>query len=263
MDFRERALLGLPIETPFGELKPLSLLDYLERGDALAAITFDIRRVLHEIRLSQPDEKHRNSEEMTELLREMEKEYSIKQLLITYMEPYFHAYVDIISRCRVLEGQETFEEKQKETFEFLQDMEPKEFDALRKIILEINNQPEQTASLDPTVQQWKEKALRYKSSGSGDDSPNLSTMATSIVSFSGHTFEEVLSWNITQLHQVFQRIGFFKAYETTTLFATVTDKIDIQDWSKNIVIENDSNDSSSFAMSYDSLKSTMGDGVQQ
>lgn len=261
MDFQERAVLGLPIDTPFGKLKPLSIYDFLERGDALSAITFDKPRVLHEIRLNQPEEQ-RNTKEMTALLREMNEQYSLKDILITYMEPYFHAYVEVISRCSELKEDETFESKQEEVFEYLKELDAEEFDAFRQIILEINNQATQTASLDPTVQAWKEKALRYKSTAKGDGTaPNLSTMVTSIVSFSGHTFSEILEWNIAQLQQVFQRIGLFKAYDTTTLFSTVTDKIDIQDWSKNIEIENDSNTSSNVAMSYKAFQQNMGDAV--
>ena len=261
MNFQERAVLGLSIDTPFGKLKPLSIHEFLERGDALSAITFDKSRVLHEIRLNQPEE-NRNTKEMTALLREMSENYSLKDILIGYMEPYFHAYVEIISLCSVLEKDETFESKQEEVFEYLKTIDAEEFEAFRQIILEINNQPSQTASLDPTVQAWKEKALRYKSTAKGEGAaPNLSTMVTSIVSFSGHSFEEIMDWNIAQLQHVFQRIGLFKAYDTTTLFSTVTDKVDIQDWSKNIEIENDSNTSSNVAMSYKAFKQNMGDGV--
>lgn len=259
MDLTERAILGLPIETPYGLFKPLTLRDYLERGDALAAITFDKRRVLHEIRLNQ-DEETQNSTELTKLLREMDSQYSLKQILIEYMEPYFHAYVEIIARCKVLENEETLEGVREEVYLMLHEIDPEEFDALRNMILVLNNQSSQTASLDPTIQKWKEKAIKFKSSDK--DAPNIPTMVTSVVSFSGHTFEEISNWNITQLLQVFQRIGMLKAYDTTSLFATVTDKIDIQNWSENIEIEDDSNTSSNVAISFKQFQGNVGDAIQ-
>lgn len=261
MDLKERALLGIPIDTPFGQLKPLTVYDFLECGDALSAITFDISRVLHEIRLNQPEETQ-NTKELTEELRQLKANYSLKEILIAYMQPFFHAYVEIVSRCKVLKGEQDLEKVREDTFNELNELSPEEFDSLRKIILEINNQSSQTASLDPTVQKWKEKALRFKSSSDKNGAPNISTMVTSVVVYSGHTYKEVTGWNITQLLQAFQRIGLLKAYDTTTLFATVTDKIDIQSWSENIEIEDDSNTSKDVALSYSDFKQNVGDAVQ-
>lgn len=257
MKLEERALFGLPIETPFGELKPLSIQDYMVCSLELSVITFDMKRSLHEMRLTLPEER-RNSKEITEMLEKLLAEVSLKDFLISYMTPYFSAYIAILARCMFfnIEG----DEKKYETArDFLVELSAEEFDNLRKVLMYINGQSGQTAFLDPELQRYKEKAIKFKAKDGEGEAPNVPTLVTSVVAFTGLTFDEIITWNITQLLQVFQRIQMLKGYDTTTLFATVAgDKVEVQEWSKNIVLEDDSNTSNSFALSFDKFEGDIG-----
>lgn len=256
MKIEEKALLGLPIETKFGEVKPLSLFEYMKNGSELAAMTFNKARVLHEIRLNQEKDKQK-SPELTQMLRDLHEQYSLKEIIVTYMEPYFHAYVSMVAKC--LFFNEDAEVAIKKAYDFMVEISNDDFDELRQIILLLNNQPEQDASLDPTIQEFKEKAIRFHSTKDKDDSPSMGTIITSIVAQTGLSFEEILKWNITQVMQMFSRIQMFKAYDATILFATVTDKVTIENWSKNTEIAVDGLDK--YSMSLEEFSGKVGDGI--
>ena len=274
MRLEEMALLGLPIHTEFGEMKPLSVYDYMEVGGELVALSFDKLRCLHEIRLNQPEEKQ-ESKEFTKVLEELNETYSLKNIIISFIPQFFSAYVEVLARCWVmdedlvvvdeegkeLEGQEA---KRKVSFDFLQQSSDEVFDAVRMMLLQINGQSEQTAFLDPLLQRKKEQSLRLKESQKKDSekssSPDTSTMVSSVVAFSGLPYVEVLKFNITQLIHTFQRISLMKAHDSSVVIATVAhDSANIVNWMENIEIKNDSNESSNFAMEYDKFKEQMGE----
>lgn len=256
MKIEEKALLGIPIETKFGEVKPLSIMDYMTYGSELAAVTFNKRRVLHEIRLNQ-DSEMQNSPELTKMLRELDENYSLKEIIVTYMEPYFHAYSAIVSRCFFFN--EVKEVALEKAHNLLVDINNEEFDEIRQIILSLNNQPEQDAELDPVLQSFKEKAIRFHNSKEQDNGTSMSTIITSIVTQTGLDFSKILKWNVTQVLQIYSRLQMFKAYDATTLFATVTDKITIEPWDKNIEVAKDNLDK--YSMSLDEFSGKVGDGI--
>lgn len=249
MQLDERALFGLPIETSFGELKPLTVYDYMDCASQLTAMTFDKKRLLHEIRLNQPNKEKQNSKEMTDLLKQLNKELTIKQILINYVSLFFNAYIEITARCLFF-NEDNQEERINKATEFLNGLDDKDFEELRKILLYMNGQSEQTAFLNPQMQRKREQGIKFHSK-ENSESPNIPTIVTSIVAYTGLKFEDILGWNVTQLLQMFQRIQMFKGYDVTTLFATVAgDKVEIQEWSQNIEIKNDSNTDSTFAMEF-------------
>lgn len=255
MKLEEKALFGLPVETEYGNFKPMSVYDYMDCAHLLQALSFDKKRVLHEIRLSQPEDMQKKKETTT-ALQKLNEEYSLKEVIVKIIPAYFLAYVDILLRCREFdfeydEDKEGNEEQQRTELahKYLIDLSNEDFDAVRKILLAINAQSEQTAFLNPELQDRKERTLKFKSSQSPSDAPDASTLVTTVVTYTGINYDQVVKWNITQLQHAFQRVALFLSYDTYITFATVAgDKIDAVNWAENIITENDSNSSSSFAV---------------
>ena len=266
MKLEEKALFGLPIVTEFGSFKPMTVYDYMDCAHLLQAMSFDKKRVLHEVRLAQEDKKKRESKEMTSALEKINEEMTLKDVLISFMPAYVGAYVEIIMRCRDFKLDEESDKSEEEQLvekaeEFILNLEPEDFEKVRHILLAINAQSEQTAFLNPEMQRFKEKALNFKKSDNVD-APDASTMVTSVVTYTGINFKEVVNWNITQLQHMFQRVSMFLSYDAYIVFATVAgDKIDAVNWAENIKTEDDSNTSSSFAVEFDKFERDIGQAL--
>lgn len=262
MNLEQKALFGLSIHTEFGELFPMTVYHYMECSHFLQAMSFDKKRVLHEIRLAQPKEQQQ-SKEFTEVLTKIHEEYPLRQILMEMMPQYFAAYVEVVSRCKKFE--EPTEEnglpsKLEQTQNFLLELTSEQFDELRVMLLSINAQSEQTASLNPEIQWHKERALRFNNSKNDTEAPDASTLVTSVVTYTGINFEEVVNWNITQLQHMFQRVAMFQSYQSYIVFATVAgDKIDPVNWAENIHTRKDSNTDSNFAVSLETFEKHIGD----
>lgn len=267
MKLEEKALFGLPIVTPFGDFKPMSVYDYMDCAHFLQAISYDKNRILHELRMSQADKEFRESKEFTTALEKISEDHTLKQVINEFMNPYAGAYVEILARCRTFEIKATDKQKAKEELiqqaeQYYNSLSDEEFEEVRKILLAINAQAEQTAFLDPELQRFKEKALNIKQSAN-TEAPDPSTMITSVVTYTGINFKDVVDWNITQLQHMFQRVALFLSYDTYITFATVAgDKIDAVNWAENIKTEDDSNTSSSFAMSYETFEREIGQKLE-
>lgn len=266
MNLEEKALFGIPINTDYGDFKPMTVHDYMECAPFLQAMSYDKKRVLHEIRLAQPEE-NRKLKEMTETLRKLNEEMSLKEILLSLMPQYINAYIEVLIRCRKfdieLAGEDDKEDAEKVYLtaqNFLLELEPNQFDEVRDILLSINAQSKQTAFLDPEMQWRKERSLKFNHSQSDAEAPNPSTLVTSVVTYTGINFEEVVNWNITQLQHMFQRVALFHSYQTYITFATVAgDKIDPVNWAENVITRDDSNTDSNFAIEFEAFKSRIGD----
>lgn len=262
MNLEQKALFGLPIHTELGELFPMSVYHYMDCSHFLQAMSFDKKRVLHEIRLAQPKEQQK-SKEFTEVLTKIYDEYSLRQILMEMMPQYFAAYVEVLSRCKKFD--EPTEEnglpsKLEQAQNFLLEITTEQFDELRAMILAINAQPEQTASLNPEIQWHKERALRFNNSKNDTEAPDASTLVTSVVTYTGINFNEVVNWNITQLQHMFQRVAMFQSYQSYIIFATVAgDKIEPVNWAENITTRKDSNTDSNFAVELKTFERNIGD----
>lgn len=261
MNYEERALLGLPIITKFGEILPLSIFDYIDLGVNMQVMSFDKKRVLHEYRLNQ-DEQIQESPELTKSLKEVAQERTLKEIIVGLMPVYFNAYVAVVAVSLYKDIED--EEKRLETaFKFVADLEDEDFETLRMILLNINAQSEQTAFIDPMLQARKERSIKFHAKENKQEAPSIPTYISSVVTFSGITYTEVATWNYIQLVHAFQRIAQFKSYDTTTLFMTVAgDKVQPDSWDKNFKMNNDSNTSELFAVEFDTFKKNISNQLE-
>jgi len=105
------------------------------------------------------------------------------------------------------------------------------FDYYRKLIMDMNCVKEEKINPNPEIQKWIEKSKKFKESG---EKLEFSDIVSSVVGYNGLSYNDINEMTIYQLYMTFQRIGQIKGYDTSTLFATVAEKVDVQSWCKHI-----------------------------
>lgn len=251
----EKAILGIPIVTELGNIKPLSIYDYVQFGTELQVMSFEKSRVLHEYRMSIEDEKLKKSQEIENRLKEVMQEMSLKDIIVGLVPVFFNAYIAVVSQS-IFYDVEDEESRVQKAYDFLKDLDSEQFDGLRDIILQINAQGKQKAFLDFELQRKKEQGIRLNSDNK--EGPNVTTLITSVVAFTGIDYDVVKNWNYARLIHTFNRISMLKSYDTTTMFMTVSGDVEMQSWQGNFKVEDDSATSESFAQSYDSFTKNLG-----
>lgn len=251
----EKAILGIPIVTDLGSIKPLSIYDYVQFGTELQVMSFEKSRVLHEYRMSIDDEKLKKSRELEERLKEVMEKMSLKDIVVGLVPVFFNAYVAVVAQSMFYDI-ENEEERAQQAYTLLKDLDDDQFDSLRDIILQINAQGKQKAFLDYELQRKKEQGIRLNTGSK--EGPNVTTLITSVVAFTGIDYDIVKDWNYARLIHTFNRISMLKSYDTTTMFMTVSGDVEMQSWQDNFKVEDDSATSESFAQSYDSFTKNLG-----
>lgn len=254
MDYTQRAILGLPIVTDLGEVKPLTIYDFVKLETELHVISFEKSRVLHEYRTSL-DEETMKSKDLDKRLMEANKEKTLKEIIIGLVPIFFNAYVAIVAQSMYSDIEDE-EEKVLKSYELLTGLDDTQFENLRDIILKVNSQGKQKAFLEYEMQRKKEQGIRLNSQGG--EGINLTTMMSSIVAFTGIDYDVISEWNYTRLIHTFNRISMFKNYDTTTLFMTVSGEVQMQNWQENYAVQDDSSTSDTFAVALDDFTKGVG-----
>ena len=255
MDYVEKAILGIPIVTDLGEIKPLSLYDYVNLGVELQVVSFEKTRILHEYRLNL-DIEVQKSKELEAQMKKLNETKSLKEIVTGVIPAFLNAYIAIIAQSMFSDIENT-EDRIKKSHDFVKELDDTQFENLRDIILKINSQSKQKAFLDYELQRKKEQGIRLNSQGK--EGANLVTMISSVVSFSGIDYDIISNWNYARLLHAFNRIAQFKAYDTTTMFMTVSGDVTANNWQENFEVKDDSATSDSFAVSFDSFTKEVGD----
>lgn len=238
-DVEDRVILGLPVLTEYGELKPLSIYEFLKRQQSIAIVAMDKKKLLSELGKSEQEETGKSDSEIFELLQEM-AQLPLKELLSEYFQELYHHYMILTRYCKYFyfdrndyETEEDFEKAALiESLTFIDELTNEQFDEFRLMLLALHATPEQTAFLNPTLQKRDERAKKIKTQNV--DAPNLTTMISSCAVYMGLSYSQIAEWNALQLQHSFQRIAMFIENSATTLFATVSPDVDFINWSENI-----------------------------
>ena len=108
----------------------------------------------------------------------------------------------------------------------------KVFISMRKLIMEMNYVTEDPISENPEIQEYYEDRKRLKQREAGKQS--ISAIVTSIVAGTSNSFDDVKNMTVIQLYSIYYRLGAFKNFDTSVLFATVSKEVKIEPWSANI-----------------------------
>lgn len=261
-EIQDRVILGLPIITSYGVLKPLTMEEFIKRQQSVAVICMNKRKLLSELGFSQQNETGQSDKEIHKMLMEL-NEIPMKQLMEDLFKDLYQHYVIITRYCVFYDEvfNETIHESEEEfdkqvlmkSIEFLQNLSEEQFDEFRTMLIALHGQSEISAKLNPYLER---RELKAKQAGrhKKDNSPTFATMISSIAMYSGINYEDIARWNILQITHSFQRISYFISNSDSVLYGTVAPDVDIINWSENIVADKGTNKDKTL----DEFKSSVG-----
>lgn len=217
-------IFGRDVLTSAGYLSPIKVEEYETYSPSLSMMAMDKTYIVYSY-LTLP--KSPEVDEVISHLVDMDL-YEIVQGIPNFMSAYETVYEKVFLDKKDIDN-----------------IAYENFDEVRKTILEMNCLSEESAMinldksarsyLDIRVQKAVERSKRVKANeSSGEDSPELEDIITSVVVGAGKSFEEISNWTMYQLYASFNRFAQIKTYESSTLFATVASDVNIESWSKRL-----------------------------
>ena len=201
-------VLGLPIETRVGNLSFIKVKDYPDCHENLNAIRMTkdhIVKIFYDNGMAKEDLDVLTKLSLFEMVQKID---DIRGFYVKMFELICDTEIDV-------------------------DMLDEElFTEIRTIILNMCVIKEEKINPNPEIQAWIEKSKNFKADTSG--TLDFADIVTSVAIGGGYSYEQINDLTIYQLYMSFYRIAQFKNYDTTTLFATVAEKVDIDSWNKNI-----------------------------
>lgn len=206
-------IFGEPVETDIGLCHFLTMRDYQKMHSHLDYVKMSKLEIIYRF---QKENKLGKYDELIQTMEHLEL-FDIVNQLPVFAEAYEHVFKHAFRN------------------EFIMDAVDKDnFYNLRALIMRMNCMKEEPINPNPEIQRAWERSKRVKSQMA--EKITLADMASSISAFgSKPSYNNIADMTIYQFFMEYQRIAQGFAYETATLFATVsTEKMKIDSWSKNI-----------------------------
>ncbi|MBS4747535.1 hypothetical protein [Bacillus altitudinis] len=203
--------LGDSVMTEIGEISFIKLKDYPNYVHYLNAIKMSKKEIIREY------EKLNEAENLNELIIEL-KRNSLFNIVNHILPDFSEAYHKVLEKI--------FVDKER-----LSEINPNNFNSLRKLVLDMHCLSEEKISTNEEIQEFDDLAKRLKQQDSHND---LKDIVSCVAAFNGYTYNEIADMTVYQLQLSFYRMAEIMNYNTTTLFATVSSEAKINDWSKSI-----------------------------
>jgi len=237
---KELFIFGEPIETDFGMLRFLTYKEYLQNISELSLIS---QNILHLYYLYKKQlEQDKVSKEYLDEFKQF-KEQSLYSVVVN-TEYILEAYVKIMKL--VIDCNNYAENELMDIISLIFSSEDY-FIYIRKMIMDMNILTEDDVSPNEEIQRGIERSRRVK---------QQENEKSSFVDSTSNTFEDVCNMTVFQVYAIYARIGAIFNYNTTTLFATVAEKVKIESWNKHIDLfekENHAIDYSKFSKQFGSM----------
>lgn len=202
-------ILGIPIKTSIGYCHFLKVKDYPRLIEDLNVVSLTKLHYIHAFKKNNEDAEAIEQIEQLDLLS-----------IVANLPDVFDAYQRVFNHF--FKGEEVINN--------IQTVE--EFEYCRNLILKFSCIQEEIVNPHPEIQESIERGRRVKASKSGG--LKFSTIVTSVSAIGKKNYEAIREMTLFQLYMDFYRIAQEINYHTSTLFATVAEKVDIDDWSKTI-----------------------------
>ena len=212
-------IFGEEVETQFGIIRFLTYKEYLSHSQEISLISQNTLHIYYNFKKQLESVK---AEKATiEALAEL-KETELIEIVIS-TEQLLNAYLKIFQlvfdRNEDIEFEKIFESK--ESFNFV-----------RALVMDMNVITEEKVSPNEEIQKAMERSKRFKQQSSQE--LTFVDIVTSIVASTSNNFEDVCGMNVFQIYAIYARVGAIFSYQTSTLFATVAEKVNIESWNKHI-----------------------------
>lgn len=209
-NLEEYYILGEPIDTDIGKCRFIKVREFPDVSQDLGIMTLGKDHIVNLLCKQSKEREHEIVEKM--------KDVSLHEIVFTFpdlKESYRNMFTKVFS-------DESFKQIDGGNFPFY-----------RNLILKMNCQKEEKINPNPEIQRAIERSRRVKAQDG--ETLHFSDIVTSIVGFNGLTYDNINNFTLYQLYMTYYRIGQFKNYDTSTLFATVSpSKSKIDSWSKHI-----------------------------
>lgn len=228
---KELFIFGEPVETEVGLIRFLTYKEYLMNMGALNLISMNVLHIYYEYK-KMIDE---NNKEALDLLEELRGDSLFN--IVRANKIFYGAYIKIFSLVLDENDEETIEKSMETLFDH-----EELFMEIRELIMTMNFLSEDEVSPNPEIQMGIEMGRKAKSSDKDRQTPT--DIITSIVAGTPNSFKDVNEMTVLQVYSTFYRLGAFKSYDTSTLFATVSTEAKIESWAKSIDLFNREDSSS-------------------
>ena len=259
---RDMFIFGEPVDVDgIGKVRFLTYKQYLTHIQELSIMKMNVLHIYYQYR-KMFDE---NDPKAVEALEELKKESLIN--IVRSQKTFIDSYVKIfelvldenskndswseslkenvnkeieMARQNATIRDEKFTEPTTEQMDYLLLMKALEliftneemFIAFRQLILDMQMLVEDEVAEDPKVQSFIEKSMRVKQRNAPPQT--IFDITSSLVVGAGLSYEEISKMTVLQIYSTYYRIGAMKSYDTTTLFATVSGDVQIDQWNRNI-----------------------------
>lgn len=204
------------------KIRFLTYKEYLMNMSHLSLISMNTLHIYHQYRKILKNESAEVLDEIEALKRE--SLYNI----VSRSPDLIDSYLRILALKL-----DIYEEQEVEEFITLIFSDEAVFMKARELIMDTEMLVESEVSPNPEVQKGIEISRNLKSQNN-KNAPGIADVLTSIVTGTAISFEDLQDMTAIQVNSVYQRIGAFKEYDTTTLFATVSSDVNIESWGRKI-----------------------------
>lgn len=214
---RDHFIFGESIETNIGTVRFLTYKEFLLNQSELSLIGMNILHIFYHFKNQLPKNAKNELLELEKL-----KEVSLWEFIMNsdqFHQVYRHVFDLLVDFKDGMNVDNIFETKEL-------------FDAMRQLVMDMNVIVEEEVSPNEEIQRGIERSRRVKQDGS--EKQSFVDIITSIVAQTSNDFEKVNSMNVIQIYSLYARLNAIFNYQTSTLFATVAEKVNIELWNKHI-----------------------------
>lgn len=244
MDEKDFYVFGDPVITEFGEIKFLTYVEYLRNLPHLSAMSQNVLHIYYEYKnyydkLKLDDEAKIQVEEFLSSLKK-ESLFNIVNSRDDLRESYKKIF-DI-----VIENDEIVNYILNDEGSFMR---------FRKLILDMNMMTESLVNENPEIQKGIERSRRVKQAAN-KEKQSFHDIVSCITVGAGILPNDVGKMTVLQVYSTYYRISRFQNYSTSTLFATVAEKVEVESWAAHIDLwekEKDGIEKSEFDKKYGNI----------
>ncbi|MEC3756000.1 hypothetical protein P9160_00965 [Bacillus halotolerans] len=208
-------ITGEPIPTEFGDCRFIKVKEYAFLIPYLSWFKMSKKEIIY----TYSKKENNQFGQLDGLIAELKKLslFEITSILPNFKEAYEVIFSTVFNGVEILEK-----------------LTPENFEALRDLVLKMSCLKEEKISSNPEIQRANERSKRVKSQDS--DMVDMADIMSSVATHTGYLYKDINEMTLYQLYMTYYRVGQFKQYDTSTLFATVSPDAakHMESWGKHI-----------------------------
>lgn len=215
MNDKEFYIFGIPVETSLGTVRFMKYHEYVQYLPELSLMSLNIIHIYYQYKEANKT-KDAEIDKALESLKE-ESLFNFMDSQDNFKEAYYKIFKLVIGDDTVVKA-------------ILEDEEL--FMEYRKLVMDMQILTETETSPNEEIMKAMERSRRVKQAKA--EKQSYSDIISSVVAGTSNSFDDVLNMTVLQAHVIYYRLGAMISYQTSTLFATVAEKVQIESWNKHI-----------------------------